>query len=101
MPKKWRNNWPPCASDEEARQRDLKLLTLGNLAIIPMSLNASIRDGDWQTKLSGKGNRTGLAACASGLSTVQDVLQTEVWDEKAIDQRALWLYEQARLLWQL
>ena len=101
MPKKWRNNWPSCASDEEARKRDLKLLTLGNLAIIPMSLNASIRDSSWQTKLSGKGNRTGLSACAAGLITVQDALKTEVWDEDAIDQRASWLFEQARQLWKL
>lgn len=100
MPKKWRNNWEPCASDEEAQRRDLKLLTLGNLAIIPMSLNASIRDGDWRTKLTGKGNRTGLAACAAGLITVQDVLQKEVWDEEAINQRAIWLFNQARHLWQ-
>ena len=101
MPKKWTNNWPACASDEEEQQRNRKLLTLGNLAIIPMSLNASIRDGNWQTKLAGKGNKTGLAACAAGLRTVQDVLQTEVWNEEAIDQRAVWLYEQARLLWKL
>ena len=55
MPKKWRNNWPACASDDLAKQRDSKLLTLGNLAIIPQALNASIRDSDWATKKSGKG----------------------------------------------
>lgn len=55
MPKKWRNHWTSCATDEEARERDIKLLTLGNLAIIPQALNASIRDGDWSTKKVGKG----------------------------------------------
>ena len=41
MPKKWRNKWG--ALDEEAAaQRDRKLLTLGNLAIITHSLNACL-----------------------------------------------------------
>ena len=49
MPKKWRNKWG-ALDDEAATRRDRKLLTLGNLAIITHSLNASIRDADWPTK---------------------------------------------------
>ena len=102
MPKKWRNNWTPCASDAEARQRDSILLTLGNLAIIPQSLNASIRDSSWDAKKTGKGvNNPGLAVCAAGLTTIHDALQKDVWDEAGIDLRADWLYEQARSLWDM
>lgn len=54
MPKKWRNNWAACATDTLARQRDSALLTLGNLAIIPQSLNASIRDSSWDAKKAGR-----------------------------------------------
>ena len=50
MPKKWRNNWPPCATDDLERRRDSILLTLGNLAIITQSLNAFIRDAAWDMK---------------------------------------------------
>jgi len=99
MPKKWRNQWPACATQEEARQRDIKLLTLGNLAIIPQSLNASIRDGSWELKLSGKGNKPGLKVCAAGLSTVYDVLQKEEWTESDIQERSIWLWEQAQTIW--
>ncbi len=99
MPKKWRNNWQPCETEEAARRRDSKLLTLGNLAIIPLSLNASIRDGDWNTKLAGKGNKLGLSVCAAGLSTIYDVLQQPSWDEDRIEQRANWLYSQAERVW--
>ena len=53
MPKKWRNNWDTCATEELSRQRDSLLLTLGNLAIIPQSLNASIRDSSWEAKKVG------------------------------------------------
>lgn len=102
MPKKWRNNWPECETDALARQRDSMLLTLGNLAIIPQSLNASIRDSSWENKKAGKGvNNPGLSVCAAGLSTIHDALQQDVWDEEKIALRAEWLFEQARSMWDL
>lgn len=99
MPKKWRNNWPSFSSDEEARKRDSILLTLGNLAIIPQSLNASIRDANWETKKRGKGTKPGLTACASGLCTMQEVLPQSEWNEELIQERAKWLYAKAEALW--
>ena len=101
MPKKWRNNWTPCATEEESNNRDSLLLTMGNLAIIPQSLNASIRDGNWQTKKTGKGNKPWLDICAAGLITVHDVLQKEEWTESDIKDRAVWLCEQATAIWAL
>ena len=101
MPKNWRNHWGHCETPEAEKQRDIKLLTLGNLAIIPQSLNASIRDGSWDTKLAGKGAKSGLKQCAAGLATVYDALQKESWSEIDIDERAIWLYEYARQLWKL
>lgn len=102
MPKKWRNNWAACATDTLARQRDSTLLTLGNLAIIPQSLNASIRDSSWDDKKTGKGiNNPGLSVCAAGLTTIHDALQKEIWDEESIECRAEWLFEQARSLWDM
>lgn len=99
MPKKWRNQWDPCDNLEEERQRDIKLLTLGNLAIIPQSLNASIRDSSWDIKLAGKANKPGLKICAAGLVTVYDALQKDSWAEDDIEDRAGWLYENARNIW--
>ena len=101
MPKKWRNNWPACSTEEDARKRDSMLLTLGNLAIIPQSLNASIRDANWIIKKSGKGKRPGLDICAAGLITMYDVLQKEEWTENDIHNRAMTLYEQATMLWNI
>lgn len=102
MPKKWRNNWAACSSDDLARQRDAMLLTLGNLAIIPQSLNTSIRDNSWDIKKAGKGvNNPGLSICAAGLTILYDALQKDVWDETEIKKRAHWLYEQARSLWDM
>ena len=101
MPKKWRNNWPACTSEEIAKKRDSTLLTLGNLAIIPQSLNASIRDAEWEIKKKGKGNKPGLTICAGGLYTFHGVLDKAVWSEEEISGRANWLCEQAGKIWNL
>ena len=100
MPKKWRNNWAPCETEELAKKRDSCLLTLGNLAIIPQPLNASIRDANWTVKKAGKGTANpGLELCASGLLTIHDVLKETEWTEGKIDARADWLFEQAKRIW--
>ncbi|MCD8127867.1 MAG: DUF262 domain-containing HNH endonuclease family protein, partial [Clostridiales bacterium] len=104
MPKKWRNNWKLVPATPEAqKERDRKLQTLGNLAIITQSLNASIRDSAWEEKKNPKpvSNKVkpGLASCASGLETMRNVLDKEAWNEEEITARADWLYEQAAKLW--
>lgn len=99
MPKKWRNNWDTNLTESQSRERDSLLLTLGNLAIIPQSLNASIRDASWNIKKRGKGNKPGLDVCAAGLVTVYDALQTEDWNEAEIVNRAEYLYNNAKILW--
>lgn len=101
MPKKWRNNWTACANDELAKERDSMLLTLGNLAIITQSLNASIRDSDWSTKKVGKKNKPGLDLCAIGLNTLSEALGKAEWNEAEIAARAQWLYGQAANLWKI
>ena len=100
MPKKWRNNWEPCESEEQAKRRDLKLLTIGNLAIIPQALNTSIRDSNWMVKKEGKGDsKPGLKKCAAGLETLYDALKKEEWNEQEITLRGEWLYSKAKSVW--
>ena len=102
MPKKWRNNWELGESEEDSRNRDSALLTLGNLAIITQSLNASIRDASWDVKKVGKGdNKPGLDKCASGLITLFDALNKDEWNEAEIDKRADWLADNAIEIWKL
>lgn len=102
MPKKWRNNWDSCSSDEDAKKRDSLLLTLGNLAIIPQALNASIRDAVWDIKKEGKGSsKPGLTLCASGLYTLHDALGKAEWNEIEIRNRASWLCDQAKKVWNI
>lgn len=98
MPKKWRNNWEPL-EQEEALERDQVLRKLGNLSLLSSSLNTSIRDGDWQTKRSGKGKRHGLDHYAAGLETLAEDLSNESWTESHIRSRGQRLAEQAIEVW--
>lgn len=99
MPKKWENHWgmpnPPYTPEE----RNSKLLTLGNLAIITQSLNASIRDSKWTAKLQGDGKRAGLKKYAEGIETIGDYLDYLYWDEDTIKERAKYLSDKAISIW--
>ena len=99
MPKKWKNNWAPTGSDVLDEERDNILLTLGNLAIIPQTLNVKIRDASWNIKKNGSDKKPGLIKCASGLYTLQDVLEKNEWNESEIKNRAKWMSEQAKKIW--
>ena len=99
MPRKWRNHWEPCESQELERTRDYKLATLGNMAIITQSLNTSISDSSWAIKKAGNKNNPGLVQCASGLVTMEKVLPEETWNESKIEARAMWLYNIAKDIW--
>lgn len=99
MPKKWRNHWAFSGDNAAADFRDRKLLTLGNLTIITQALNASIRDSDWSTKKSGKGDKGGLRKYAEGIETFSAYLELDVWDEAAIQDRAAYLSTKALEIW--
>ena len=101
MPKKWRNFWQFDGDSIAAEVRDRKLLTLGNLTIITQSLNASIRDADWQTKKSGKGDKGGLKKYADGIETLSAYLELESWDEDEIQKRATNLADKALDVWKI
>lgn len=99
MPKKWENNWGQLSDQEEKMKRNRKLLTLGNLAIITQSLNASIRDADWNTKKIGRQGKEGLITYSGGIETLSAYLQLPDWNEKEIEKRANSLCEFALSTW--
>lgn len=98
MPKKWKRHWLLADSISE-EERDLIILTFGNLAMITSGLNNTIRNYDWATKLIGKNNKPGLKDFAGGLATIQPYLDLTNWDENAIFNRAEDLAEKAISKW--
>jgi len=98
LPKKWRNNWN-IENPNDSDERDRKLLTLGNLSLISETLNKSIGDRDWQSKLNGNSNYDGLLTYASGLYTIQKYLNRQIWDEAEIQNRAYDIIKMALQIW--
>ncbi|HNN05186.1 MAG TPA: DUF1524 domain-containing protein, partial [Leptospiraceae bacterium] len=72
-----------------------------NLTIITQSLNASLRDADWKTKLNGNGNKKGLTTYSAGLETVSDCLTLADWNEEEIEKRAKFLFDKAKDIWKV
>jgi uncharacterized protein with ParB-like and HNH nuclease domain len=101
MPKKWENHWGKLVNQEEKIKRNRKLLTLGNLAIITQSLNTSIKDKDWKTKLNGRGSNKGLTTYSAGLETMSQYLTMDEWNEETIELRATFLFEKAKEIWKV
>lgn len=101
MPKKWENNWGSVENKEASDFRNAKLKTLGNLAIITQSLNASIRDSDWNTKKNGRGSKEGLKHYSGGVETLSPYLALEEWNEDEMALRAEFLLNKAKEIWKI
>jgi uncharacterized protein with ParB-like and HNH nuclease domain len=101
MPKKWEAHWPKVKTDAGRITRDQKLLTLGNLTIIPSALNSSINNADWKTKKNGDGKNKGLSTYAAGLITFSEFLSYDTWDEESIAKRAAFLAKKANEVWEV
>ena len=99
LPKKWRQYWTIPDDEEIAKQTDIQLYTLGNLAIIPGALNTSISNSPWPVKLTGKGNKEGLLKYAKGLVTLDEYLTLPEWNLDSIKKRANKLYQQILFVW--
>lgn len=98
MPKQWEANWP-LPDGVDANQRSSTLLTLGNLSLLPMKLNAQISNAAWKEKKEGKGKHRGLSYYATGIVTLADALNSPDWDEDTISKRASWLAGKAMEIW--
>lgn len=99
MPKKWENKWASVPTKEAKDFRNFKLKTLGNLAIITQSLNASIRDSSWSTKKNGSGNKEGLRHYSGGIETLAPCLELSEWNEAEIQRRSDFLFAKAKEIW--
>ena len=87
MPKKWRNNWEWPTTEEEQRERDGRLLKLGNLTLLSAALNSSVRDSDWQRKKLGTDGHGGLQKFGRGLDIFDTDLGLEQWGDAEIENR--------------
>lgn len=108
MPVKWQAAWPmpeDVAADPEKRlafsqERNLQLHTLGNLTLITGSLNPALSNASWDEKRPEliKYSKLNLNRYFhASKQSEPDSLKT--WDELAIGERGLALYQTAKSIW--
>ena len=98
MPQKWMQHWP-LSPDGDADERNHIIKTLGNFTIITQPLNSAVSNERWEIKVNGKNGKGGLKAYAKELLTLEGVLDLNIWEEKSITTRSMWLASKASQVW--
>lgn len=109
MPQKWQENWH--VPKEQAENRQNHINDLGNLTLLRNSLNSSVRNMDFKTKIEGipKSGRQRVREGYKGnvsLKITEEIIEqyeagrTE-WNEARIDERREQLAEEILKLWPL
>jgi hypothetical protein len=101
MPQSWRENWPVPAGDGEINilgavdwefARSVCIDKIGNLTLLTHSLNASISNGPFDVKMP-------AVSAHSSLALNRELSAYHYWDEEAVAERGLSLFEVARTVW--
>lgn len=95
LPQSWYTHWPlpgDVAPAQAQAARQALLHTIGNLTLLNDKLNPLVSNGPWPEK------RKAMAE-HSVLKLNQDLCGRELWDERAIRERSLRLFELARDYW--
>lgn len=103
LPQHWEENYPLPATGAEvvATHRWELLHTWGNLTLLVQKLNSSVSNGSWSTAddlADDEGKRARILE-HSGLAINRMLAKHKTWDEKAIEQRAVTLFDAALRVW--
>lgn len=102
MPKKWKTHWKKYEEYTDEK-RDELIMTLGNLTILPSSLNAAIQNSSWKNKKKGdsKKRKLGLEEYSKGITIFDhdDYLGSDDWNEYIIIDRAEFLARKSLKVW--
>lgn len=115
MPQKWEEYWRSVAfvddagnmlpEDEEAvKHRQRCIYSLGNMTLLNSSLNTSLRNYDFERKITGEGRKKGIRAYADLSITRDDILVPfergeKIWNERSIAERTRRLTEEFLQIW--
>ena len=105
MPKKWETHWPLPYNAENFQEieRKNKINFLGNMTIIPQSLNPRLSNKNWHDKKTGTNGYEGLEQCARGVKSFDDkekkYLESKGWNENIIDDRTKYLADLSVKIW--
>ncbi len=85
MPRSWEGSWKNIAKDKEHAE-DL-IYQIGNMTLLKGSLNSTIKNAPWKTKLNGDGSRKNSIKTCADLLITREILDKKKWDEESIKER--------------
>jgi hypothetical protein len=104
MPQTWDTNWPLPAGGDRAT-RDQRVHGIGNLTLVSHKLNPSLSNAAWLDSVSESGRDVRGKRSAlndhSNLSLNKRLVEgsPDRWDEEAMKERALALFQVAKKIW--
>lgn len=98
MPQQWRENWPLQSQVEDVekseRDRDNLIHSIGNLTLVNQRLNSRLSNAPWEEKQAALWDHSVLFLNKTLLDNAPDV-----WDEDAIQERAIRMCQAAARVW--
>jgi hypothetical protein len=101
MPQSWRDNWPVLQTEGEIDilgptdteiARSMCINKMGNLTLLTHSLNASVSNGPFDVKMP-------ALRAHSSLALNRELGAYQNWDEEAVVERGIALFDVARSVW--
>jgi hypothetical protein len=80
---------PVQSTDPNAKLYDDYLNQWGNLTLLEYSINTTIGNADWQTKVAGKDASVGLSS--SQISMTNNLVSLREWNKDSINARTAWI----------
>ncbi|NLX82603.1 MAG: DUF262 domain-containing protein [Clostridiales bacterium] len=117
MPKKWIEHWPlssPVVTNVETGEvidndilgtevRNAAVLEIGNAILLKSTLNSSLRNFNFETKIRGDGKKLGIKHYASSLTLSSEIIDAfeegKQWDEVSIRNRTIRLSNEFLNIW--
>ncbi|WP_300673996.1 MULTISPECIES: DUF262 domain-containing protein [Helicobacter] len=99
MPQSWEENWKSIAKDELHAEN--LIYQIGNMTLLKNSLNSTIKNASWKTKLEGDGSRKNCIKSCADLLITRELCDKTIWNEDAIRDRTQKLTHEFLTIWDI
>lgn len=99
MPQSWEEHWGKIPKDE-FHAEDL-IYQIGNMTLLKSSLNSTIKNASWKTKLNGDGSRKNCIKNCADLLITRELLDKDIWNEDSIRERTQQLTQDFFKIWDI
>lgn len=99
MPQSWEENWHQYANNDD--EADELIYQIGNMTILKGSLNSSLKNKDWETKLNGDGKLKNCIKRSADLIVNKELLDKKAWNKDEIEKRTKILSDNFLEIWSI